>query len=87
MRARVLGTRAFSQIDTRTSEGRKWFIDVANNVEYERAMISRRTKEWVQGAKKSRRKFGRSKGFRAQSAPTVMTVEMKSPSVICAIKI
>lgn len=31
-------------IDTRTPEGRKWFIDTASWAEYERAMISRRTK-------------------------------------------
>lgn len=32
-------------IDTRTPEGRKWYIDTASWAEYERAMISRRTKE------------------------------------------
>lgn len=32
------------KIDTRTPEGRKWFIDTASWAEYERAMISRRTK-------------------------------------------
>lgn len=31
-------------IDTSTPEGRKWFIDTASWAEYERAMISRRTK-------------------------------------------
>lgn len=39
-------------IDTRTPEGRKWFIDTASWAEYERAMISRRTKLKMSDAKK-----------------------------------
>lgn len=46
-------------IDTRTPEGRKWYIDLANNAEYERAVISRRTKEHMAAAKRRGRKFGR----------------------------
>jgi len=46
-------------IDTRTPEGRKWYIDTANNAEYERAVISRRTKEQMAAAKRRGRKFGR----------------------------
>lgn len=38
-------------IDTRTPEGRKWFIDTASWAEYERAMISRRTKLKMADAK------------------------------------
>ena len=38
-------------IDTRTPEGRKWFIDTASWAEYERAIISRRTKEKMAHAK------------------------------------
>jgi len=39
-------------IDTRTPEGRKWYIDTANCAEYERAIISRRTKEKMAHAKR-----------------------------------
>lgn len=39
-------------IDTRTPEGRKWFIDTASWAEYERSMISRRTKIKLEEAKK-----------------------------------
>jgi DNA invertase Pin-like site-specific DNA recombinase len=46
-------------IDTRTPEGRKWYIDMANNAEYERAVISRRTREQMAAAKRRGQKFGR----------------------------
>lgn len=46
-------------IDTRTPEGRKWYIDAANNAEYERAVISRRTREAMAACKRRGRKFGR----------------------------
>lgn len=39
-------------IDTRTPEGRKWFIDTASWAEYERSMISRRTKIKLEEAKR-----------------------------------
>lgn len=39
-------------IDTKTPEGRKWFIDMVNNAEYERAVISRRTREKMAAAKR-----------------------------------
>lgn len=42
----------YQQIDTKTPEGRKWFIDMVNNAEYERAIISRRTKEKMAAAKR-----------------------------------
>lgn len=42
----------YQQIDTRTPEGRKWFIDMVNNAEYEQAVISRRTKEKMAAAKR-----------------------------------
>ncbi len=42
----------YQQIDTRSPEGRKWFIDMVNNAEYERAVISRRTKEKMAAAKR-----------------------------------
>lgn len=42
----------YQQIDTGTPEGRKWFIDMVNNAEYERAVISRRTKEKMAAAKR-----------------------------------
>ncbi|MBL1419288.1 MAG: recombinase family protein [Alphaproteobacteria bacterium] len=46
-------------IDTRTPEGRKWFIDTASWAEYERAMISRRTKLKMADAKRRGVKLGR----------------------------
>lgn len=46
-------------IDTRTPEGRKWYIDAANSAEYERAVISRRTREQMAAAKRRGKKFGR----------------------------
>ncbi|MCJ2186236.1 recombinase family protein [Novosphingobium beihaiensis] len=42
----------YQQIDTRTPEGRKWYIDMVNHAEYERAIISRRTKEKMSAAKR-----------------------------------
>ncbi len=47
------------QIDTRTPEGRKWFIDTASWAEYERAIISRRTKEKMAEAKRRGQHIGR----------------------------
>lgn len=47
------------QIDTRTPEGRKWFIDTASWAEYERAVISRRTKEKMAEAKRQGKHLGR----------------------------
>ena len=46
-------------IDTRTPEGRKWYIDTASWAEYERAVISRRTREAMAACKRRGRKFGR----------------------------
>ncbi len=46
-------------IDTRTPEGRKWFIDTASWAEYERAIISRRTKERLAFAKSQGQRLGR----------------------------
>ncbi|MCF6281983.1 MAG: recombinase family protein [Candidatus Polarisedimenticolaceae bacterium] len=47
------------QIDTTTPEGRKWFIDTASWAEYERAIISRRTKEKMAAAKRRGQHMGR----------------------------
>jgi len=47
------------QIDTSTPEGRKWFIDTASWAEYERAIISRRTKEKMASAKRRGQHMGR----------------------------
>ena len=46
-------------IDTRTPEGRKWFIDTASWAEYERAIISRRTREKMADAKRRGQHMGR----------------------------
>lgn len=46
-------------IDTRTPEGRKWFIDTASWAEYERAIISRRTKEKMAESKRQGKHLGR----------------------------
>lgn len=46
-------------IDTRTPEGRKWFIDTASWAEYEKAIISRRTKERLAYAKAKGQRLGR----------------------------
>lgn len=42
----------YQNIDTRTPEGRKWYIDMVNHAEYERAIISRRTREKMAAAKR-----------------------------------
>jgi len=47
------------QINTRTPEGRKWFIDAASWAEYERAIISRRTREKMADAKRRGQHLGR----------------------------
>lgn len=39
-------------IDTRTPEGRRWYIHAASDAEYERAVISRRTREQMAAAKR-----------------------------------
>lgn len=49
----------YQHIDTRTPEGRKWFIDMVNNAEYERAVISRRTREKMAAAKRRGQHCGR----------------------------
>lgn len=49
----------YQQMDTRTPEGRRWFIDMVNTAEYERAVISRRTKEKMAAARKRGQHLGR----------------------------
>jgi len=46
-------------IDTKTPEGRKWFVDSASWAEYERAIISRRTKERLAYVKSQGKHLGR----------------------------
>src|SRR5262249_42052867 len=41
MKEGVIFRSLAQHIDTRTPEGRKWYIDAANSAEYERAVISR----------------------------------------------
>lgn len=45
-------------IDPRTLEGRRWYISKANEAEYERGLISRRTREAMAALKRRGRKFG-----------------------------
>jgi DNA invertase Pin-like site-specific DNA recombinase len=60
LRAEGIQFRSLMQaIDTTTPEGRKWFIDTASWAEYERAIISRRTKEQMAAAKRRGRHLGR----------------------------
>jgi len=47
------------KVDTRTPEGRHWFIVKAADAEYEREKISRRTREYMAAAKRRGQKFGR----------------------------
>ncbi len=47
------------RIDTRTPEGRKWYIDTASWAEYERAIISRRTKAKMAYCKAQGKHMGR----------------------------
>ena len=49
----------YQHIDTCTPEGRKWFIDAVNNAEYERTVISRRTKEKMEAARRRGQHLGR----------------------------
>ncbi len=46
-------------IDTRTPEGRKWYIDTASWAEYEREIISRRTREKMAHARAGGKHIGR----------------------------
>lgn len=60
LRARGVEFLSLTQaIDTRTPEGRKWYIDTASWAEYERAVISRRTKEKMAQAKRDGKHVGR----------------------------
>lgn len=53
-------------IDTRTPEGRKWYIDTASWAEYERAIISRRTRAKMQEAKRRGIRLGRKPALDAE---------------------
>lgn len=55
-------------IDTRTPEGRKWFIDTASWAEYEREIISRRTKLQMANAKANGATFGRKHSLTLKAA-------------------
>lgn len=49
----------YQRIDTSTPEGRKWFTEAAADAEYERSVISRRTKEKMAAAKRRGQHLGR----------------------------
>ncbi len=49
----------YQNINTRTPEGRKWFIYSVADAEYEQAVISRRTKEKIAAAKRRGQHLGR----------------------------
>ncbi len=49
----------YQNIDTKTPEGRKWFIYSVADAEYEQAVISRRTKEKMAAAKRRGQHLGR----------------------------
>jgi len=49
----------YQNIDTRTPEGRKWFIYSVADAEYEQAVISRRTKDKMAAAKRRGQHLGR----------------------------
>lgn len=49
----------YQRIDTRTPEGRKWYIHAVADAEYERAVISRRTKEKMEAARRRGQHLGR----------------------------
>ncbi|WP_422021731.1 recombinase family protein [Pyruvatibacter mobilis] len=71
----------YQSIDTRTPEGRKWFIDMVNQAEYERAVVSRRTKEKMAAAKRRGVHCGRRRALRRWSvfhAHRLMTEHDKS---------
>lgn len=60
LRAHGIAFRSLTQaIDTRTPEGRKWFIDTASWAEYEREIISRRTKERLTHLQQQGKRLGR----------------------------
>lgn len=49
----------YQNVDTRTPEGWKWFCYAAADAEYERAVISRRTREKMAAAKRRGQHLGR----------------------------
>lgn len=49
----------YQHVDTRTPEGRKWFTYAVADAEYERAVISRRTKDKMAAAKRRGQHMGR----------------------------
>ena len=49
----------YQNVDTHTPEGRKWFTYAVADAEYERAVISRRTKDKMAAARRRGRHMGR----------------------------
>ena len=68
-------------IDTRTPEGRKWYIDAANSAEYERAVISRRTREQMAAAKRRGKVFGRKRKLTAKQV-TKARAQLKKRTIV-----
>lgn len=54
------------QIDTSTPEGRKWYRDTASWAEYERELISQRTKAGMEAAKRHGKHVGRPRALTGQ---------------------
>ena len=82
MQQRGVGFLSLTQnIDTRTPEGRKWYIDTASWAEYERAIISRRTKAKMAYCKAQGKHIGRPYKLslrQVKNAYRLMTCENKS---------
>ncbi len=54
------------QIDTSTPEGRKWYRDTASWAEYERELVSQRTKAGMAAAKRRGKHVGRPRALNAE---------------------
>lgn len=72
-------------IDTRTPEGRKWYIDTASWAEYERAIISRRTREKMASARRAGKRLGRRCKLSEQSVRAAYQERTDNQATLAAI--